>query len=586
MTVCVICALLIVAPPTYAGCDSVRSVNSVDEMRALDTGEIADGQQVMVRGYHAGTDVGGGCFVWDSSSTEQENGGTIFAADDADEGRWKRVDVRKIDWRDFGINQTTLSGEEFQAPFDYGIANGFREFVLPGHDMTLTGPVHLTIPDDVSESVSIVGDGKLSFEYPWGDEGRQRLFRIIGNGRTRADVRLSLDGEGMGRYPDGLRVATGLRIDKTPSSTVRLHVEEIYGFGLRIHNSPGSDLHITAINCDGQKVTKDPDTGAHDHYGDGIYVATTNVTLHSPVVTTENGGRGGIVFESFESRTSGTVLNPYVEGYDRGIHVEGGRTTSGNVLIDGGRIVDCNSGVWNFSSGGIVTCRGVSFENNRQVSQNVIASSVMAYVTTYERASRTRTEACVFNANNHPAVSRAIFCGGSHVSTGDLFRPGSGRIDTANARSFTISGFTANGNTRVEISNTETARISSGTLGGNILLPNTNNYRIEDVTMRVPEGGTFCGIIVSVNKKGGTISNVEFQNPESYCIDNYRNQSGGVLPVYEAITAIRRTPESSPRILRYQPGANGSHNYTSSRPSYIVDEVAGGVTRIPPRIAE
>lgn len=569
-----------------AAADRVLSVASVDQMCALDTSEVADGQQVMVRSYHAGSDAGGGLFAWEQTSTEQHNGGTVFAADDADDGRWKRVDVRKIEWRDFGIDQTTLNGEEFQAPFDYGIANGFTDFVLPAHDMTLTGPVQFTIPDEVTEPISIVGDGKLSFEYQWDDAPRQLLFRIIGNGRTGADIRLALNGAGMGRYPDQLRVVTGLRIDQMPSTTVRLHVEEIYGFGFRIHESPGSELYITAINCDGQKVTKDPDTGAHDNYGDGIYIATTDVTLHSPVVTTENGGRGGIVFESFESRTSGSVLKPRVEGYDRGIHVEGGESTSGNVLIEGGRIVDCNAGVWNFSSGGVVTCRGVNFENNRQISQNVIASSVMACVTTYERASRTRTEGCVFNANNHPVTARAIFCGGSHTSTGDLFRPGSGRIDVTNARTFSLSEFTANGNTRVEISNTETARISDGVLGGNILLPNTNNYRIEDVTMRVPADGTFCGIIVSVNKKGGTISNVEFQNPESHCIDNYRNQSGGVLPVYEAITAIRKTARSSPGILRYQPSANGAHNYASSLPSYIVDEVDGGVTRIPPRPAD
>jgi len=576
-------ALIFVTPNARAA--QVLSVASIADLCAMDPAALEDGQQVSVMGYHAGSDAGGGIFCWDADCTRADNGGTVFAADDTADGRWVRVGVDAIEWADFGVTGDTVTAEAFQAPFDYGIANGLTDFVLPDHEITVTGPVRFTIPEGVSGPIRISGDGRIRFEYPWPDEQRQILFRIVGNGSATAEIRLDLNGAGMGRYPDQLRVMTGLRLDALPGSTLRLHVEEMYGYGLRVYECPGADLYVTAINCDGQKVTKAPDTGAYDNYGDGIYVATTDVTLHSPMVTTVNGGRGGIVFESFDSRTSGIVLNPRVSGYDRGIHVEGNADHSGNVRIEGGEIRDCNAGVWNFSAGGVVTCRGVAFENTRQISQNVIGRNVVGYVSTYGSASKTVTEGCTFRRNQHPVESRAISCSGTHVSTGDGFEALSGRIDSYNATRFSLSEFTGHSDAEMKIGDTATATISDGVWSGSILLPGTDNFRVANVVMQAPDGQRFCGTIASINKQGGMISHVEFHNPESYCIDNYRIQVGGALPVYEAITAIRETPASSPRILRYEPAANGRHDYRSSLPSYIRDEVNGGVKQIPPRSA-
>ena len=576
-------AFAFVCAIAFARAAEVLSVADIAEMRAIDTDGLADGQQVSVAGYDAGGDVGGGVFCWDTDCARADDGGTVFAADGREEGRWVRVGVDTIEWQDFGLSQSTMTGREFQAPFDHGIANGFTDFVLPDHDLTLTGPVVFTIPEGVSGPIRIVGDGRISFEYPWPQEQRQVLFRVVGNGSATVEIRLDLYGAGMGRYPDQLRIMTGLRLEALPSSTVRLHVEEMYGFGLRIYDSPGSDLYVTAVNCDGQKTSKDAETGAFDNYGDGIYVATTDVTLHSPSVSTVNGGRGGIVFESFESSTSGRVLNPRVSGYDRGIHVEGGRDTSGNVIIEGGEIIDCNAGVWNFSRGGVVTCRGVAFECHRQVSHRAIAPEVLAYVSTYQSLSKTVTEGCTFRTNEHPVQARAISNSGSHVSIGDRFQAGSGRIDCYNASLFSLSQFSGYSDAEIQLWNTQVAHIFDGHWAGSILLPRTNHFRVENMLMRVPEGGRFCGTITATNKQGGIVSNIEFQNPESYCIDNHRAQGGGALPVYEAIKAVRQTAESSPRILRYEPTEEGAHDYRSSLPSCIVDEVDEGVKTIPAR---
>jgi hypothetical protein len=51
-------------------------VNSVADLAGLVGKE--DGQQVSVKGYHTGSDVGGGIFYWDSTRTGENDGGTVF----------------------------------------------------------------------------------------------------------------------------------------------------------------------------------------------------------------------------------------------------------------------------------------------------------------------------------------------------------------------------------------------------------------------------------------------------------------------------------------------------------------------------
>ena len=65
-------------------------VGSVAELEAI-ASEPADGSRYEVTGYYAGTDVGGGPFYWDATSTETANGVTIFKATSITTGRFKRI---------------------------------------------------------------------------------------------------------------------------------------------------------------------------------------------------------------------------------------------------------------------------------------------------------------------------------------------------------------------------------------------------------------------------------------------------------------------------------------------------------------
>jgi hypothetical protein len=56
--------------------DRMLFVDSVADLAGLVGKE--DGQQVSVKGYHTGSDVGGGVFYWDSSRTGENDGGTVF----------------------------------------------------------------------------------------------------------------------------------------------------------------------------------------------------------------------------------------------------------------------------------------------------------------------------------------------------------------------------------------------------------------------------------------------------------------------------------------------------------------------------
>lgn len=69
----------------------VVAVESIADLLALPEGQRKEDLRYLVKGYHAGSGVGGGEFFWDAASTEAPNGGTIFELADVSEGRWVRV---------------------------------------------------------------------------------------------------------------------------------------------------------------------------------------------------------------------------------------------------------------------------------------------------------------------------------------------------------------------------------------------------------------------------------------------------------------------------------------------------------------
>lgn len=81
---------------------ATRSLSTVAALREWPGGV---GDQVRVDSYSPLSENGGGGFWWDSTSTEADNGGTIFAVTGVVTGRWKRIFTRPLEFDavDFGV---------------------------------------------------------------------------------------------------------------------------------------------------------------------------------------------------------------------------------------------------------------------------------------------------------------------------------------------------------------------------------------------------------------------------------------------------------------------------------------------------
>lgn len=95
-----------------------RGIVAVASIAALLTQDRRTDLRYIVKGYYAGSDIGGGEFYWDAASVEADNFGTILAVTGVPTGRFKRIlrDVY-LHTSDFGIDLTgaTSSVDRLQA---------------------------------------------------------------------------------------------------------------------------------------------------------------------------------------------------------------------------------------------------------------------------------------------------------------------------------------------------------------------------------------------------------------------------------------------------------------------------------------
>ena len=71
-----------------------ETVLLLDSTTAMVAAPVGNKELVaLVLGYSAPNDGGGGLFIWDPSSSENENGGTMFESSRTSTGRWLRLET-------------------------------------------------------------------------------------------------------------------------------------------------------------------------------------------------------------------------------------------------------------------------------------------------------------------------------------------------------------------------------------------------------------------------------------------------------------------------------------------------------------
>lgn len=113
--------------------------------RMLKTVPDVDGALVMLDGYYASNDGGGGLFYWDATETRPDNGGTVLAPKGAESGRYIRVfDGLTFNVKWFGAmgDGSTDDIEAIQAAVD-ALPDDGGDVILPGGNYRISKPIEI-----------------------------------------------------------------------------------------------------------------------------------------------------------------------------------------------------------------------------------------------------------------------------------------------------------------------------------------------------------------------------------------------------------------------------------------------------------
>lgn len=103
----------------------VVAVDSIADLLALPEGQRKKGLRYLVKGYHAGSDVGGGEFYWDSSRTSENDGGCLL-------GGFIRVNTSGIvSLHEYGVIEGEDITLKIQAAVDIAAIKRIRRVEIP-----------------------------------------------------------------------------------------------------------------------------------------------------------------------------------------------------------------------------------------------------------------------------------------------------------------------------------------------------------------------------------------------------------------------------------------------------------------------
>jgi hypothetical protein len=252
-------------------------VDSIANLKNLNT-EIEANATVELLGYYSKGDGGGGTFYWDSTSIEDDNGGTIIQATGVVTGRWIRNYSGAVNVKWFGAKGTGLVEDDDTVAID--AASLTKNVFIPIGRFIYNG-------SGFSGDVSFVGERMptIKSNYRGLENGSIIEGTIIFSGENVSLVNIGVD---LG-LDTAASVGDGIKCTTSLNSGGHLHVENIIAF-LKTKDDAKHALLFESYT----KVTGGNITGVHGFFG--CVIKCQNVMLDS--VNTQRNSSDGLYLKS------------------------------------------------------------------------------------------------------------------------------------------------------------------------------------------------------------------------------------------------------------------------------------------------
>lgn len=560
-----------------------QRVQYFDSIQSIRNTDVIYSKSIYLIGYYKDIQGGGGAFYIDTNDTiSDDNSGTIIVNKSGQ--RIKRIPSDVCKWEDFGIFPGMPDAPtklQCEAVWSWGFANGCTRYeTFQKGEMTFTFPLLFQVPVDwTGGAVSFIAEGVHKFAYDFKNGATDDVIEILLkledlSGNTPIHTVYNFDNVGMGRFPGKNIRYTALRHTNAKNSVIKVVGKNNYGYGLFLAESHNSLIYNPRLyNCDGQLTTTSP-AGSWDNFGDGIYIAARNVTVENPYVETTQGGRAGIVYEGTSiAFTGGTVIDPEIIGYDRGVHVESMANRMGTVSIIGGRIINCNTSVLAFhgetaemKSDLTVIIDGLTSRRDSQISaQGNPSGFSMGHIMVAGSNAKCITRGCSWQAhiNNITVASN-----GKWISDGDRMFVNSGGINLPYTRGSEIRNLDAP-QCRNPINSNGNLVFKNSFWGGDINVTGGNKTVIDNVEMSRIGGYPNCGRISLVGSNSAILRNIIFQRPDSWAIDNTNVFPLPSCPVIENIHVLSTATETATLLRNAEDTESAKNRYRRAIASYI-----------------
>lgn len=541
--------------------------NSIEAMR--NSVNLLPGMSYSLQQYYSTINgIGGGAFYLDpDDATSADNAGTVIV--NAAGQRLKRHHGGVCRWSDFGIIPAvaaSVTKSRIEAAWAWGLGNGITEYetVLTG-EVTIPNSIVFNVPSTFTAGeINIRATGTHKFAFTPSLGVLTTLFDIQGT-TVPVNIDLTFDNAGMGRYPDTATRFTALR-HRQNNSKVKVIGKNNYGWGVFVS---GNDVDVWAdgYNCDGQKLTND--ASGWDNYGDLLYITGQRVNVvHVKAITTQ-GGRGGVIYEN---NASGIISSGYIEGYDRGVHVESPSNNVTVVVIKNVTFKNCNTPVLTYHRNGsdlsghmLVSLEDCISDFQQQVSQRANTGFTIGHLMVSGLKCTVKTRSCRYMKG---ADRIQVLNGGAWFSDGDWMAADAGGINLPYARTVVITGLEAADNTSLLNAGTS-FNISDSLWGGSINITAGYFSRISHCILTKAAGQSNCGQITLGSSSARTeIRNVTFQTPIGWAIDNTHTKQKADCPIIERVV-VENSDSTATTTLLKTAETQYNNRYHRGMPSYV-----------------